>query len=165
MSSISKDEIIPALDKIGLKVQGRTDMQAITFVLNEFSFEIDTIFNTYVRFPTGNRTEVKFNTVDELVSKISKYFKSLEKAKAKKIASTKKINEKENFKLTQFQALCISMPFTEKNNCFFYKSHEVLPRLNDNNEVYFRIIISGTIKDLSPLKLISLYDFIDENLK
>jgi hypothetical protein len=159
MNIISKNEINNALNSIGLKKISQNG--SICVYKNEnFQFEVDTLFLRYVRTPTKKRTYVKFNSCEELVSKISKLFSNLEKEQAsfndlKNFIANQKSNIKE-----KMLELAKIYPFSITDSYYYYNDHKIEPRLYENGDIHFRAIISRNIFDLTPEQLINTFDLI-----
>jgi hypothetical protein len=162
MYNITKKDIIFSLNSIGLKPIGDLNYSKITFEFKNYTFDVDINACTYVRFPTKNRTEVKFKSTNELVSKIKKFFNDNDKKAKKEKDFLDLITEKEKIKNNKFNELCNNYSFKKIGDNYYYKKHIVLPRLNKDNVVYFRIIVAGEIKDITPSELIILHDFLDK---
>jgi len=159
--NINKDCIIAALEPLGLKPEGPLNYTEIKFVSGIYSFTINPTLGTYVRRPTGNMTEVSFHSIDELVKKITKFFKDNDKKERKEVERQIEIDKKKKMELDKFNTLINDYSFKKIDDKYYYKNHGVLPRINKENNIYFRAIISGEIRDLSIDELIKFHDFFD----
>lgn len=158
---ISKENIIKALEPFGFSPAHSDQIYGLVLNRGDYSFYIDVNMCTYVRKPTKNRTEVKFNSIEELIKKTMKFFNDLEKKELKKLEELAKIESRKKRELNKFSDILQYQFFSFKNNEYYYKEHKIQPRLNKKDEIFFRAIISGEIKNFSIAELISLHDFID----
>lgn len=159
---INKENIIKELAPFGFTPTCSEPRTALVLNRDIYSFSIDVNMCRYVRTPTKNRTEVKFNSIEELIKKMTKFFNDIAKKEAKIVDEIAKKEERKKEELDKFSVILKYPFFSLKDGEYYYKEHKVQPRLNKEDTIFFRAIISGEIKNFSPAELMALHDFLDE---
>ena len=157
---IPKKKIIQSLNNEGFNFIGFNGSE-LTFEKGIFKIKVNYLEKTYIRYPTKRQIKAKYDTANDLITKIDKFISEHKKQISDEKSVQDSIEDRKNFIYKKMKELTKDTPeIKEVDGEFYYENYVLTPKLNSENTIFFRAIVSGNKFDLNLNQLISLYNTI-----